>query len=67
MMVTETIKEARSARATVKESGTKNLLISPPTSARGKNTAEVVRVEEVMALATSVVPLSAASSGPRPS
>jgi hypothetical protein len=45
------------------ESGTKNLETMPPTRASGTKTAVVVSVDEVMALATSVVPLSAASSG----
>ena len=49
--------------ATVSESGTKNLEIIPPTRARGRKTAIVVSVDEVMALATSVVPLRADSSG----
>ena len=66
MTVTETIREARSARATVRDSGTKNRLTRPPTRASGINTAVVVSVEEVMALATSVVPLRAASSGSSP-
>ena len=35
----------------------------PPTRASGRKTAVVVSVDEVMALATSVVPLRAASSG----
>jgi hypothetical protein len=63
IMVTATINEATSARATVSESGTKNLETIPPTSASGRKTAIVVSVDEVMALATSVVPLRADSSG----
>lgn len=62
-MVTATIKDAASAKATVRESGKKNLLMMPPTSPSGRKTAAVERVEEVMALATSVVPLNAAASG----
>jgi hypothetical protein len=63
MMVMETSSETSSAKATVRERGRKNLLTIPPTRPRGTKTAVVVRVEEVMALATSVVPLSAASRG----
>jgi len=63
IMVTETIREASKAKATVRESGRKNLLTMPPTRPRGRNTAVVVRVEEVMALATSEAPIRAASSG----
>jgi hypothetical protein len=63
MMVTETIREASRANATVRESGRKNLLTMPPTRPRGRNTAVVVRVEDVMALATSEAPFMAASSG----
>jgi hypothetical protein len=63
MMVTATSSEASRAKATVRESGTKNLLTMPPTSPSGTKTAVVVRVEEVMALTTSVLPLRAASSG----
>ncbi len=63
MMVMEMIREASRARATVRESGTKNFETIPPTTASGRKTAVVVSVDEVMALATSVVPLSAASSG----
>jgi hypothetical protein len=59
IMVTATINEATSARATVSESGTKNLETIPPTRAKGRKTAIVVSVDEVMALATSVVPLNA--------
>ena len=62
-IVTATIRDASSAMATVSESGTKNLETIPPTRASGTKTAVVVSVDEVMALATSVVPLSAASSG----
>jgi hypothetical protein len=63
MIVTETMREASRARATVRESGTKNFEMIPPTNPRGRKTAVVVSVEEVMALATSMVPLRAASSG----
>ena len=63
MMVMETIRDAIRAKATVRESGRKNLLTMPPTSPKGRKTAVVVRVDEVMALATSVAPLRAASSG----
>ena len=62
-MVTATMSEAKRARATVMESGTKNLETMPPTRASGRKTAVVVSVDEVMALVTSVVPLRAASSG----
>jgi hypothetical protein len=64
MMVTETSSEARRAKATVRERGRKNLLTMPPTRPRGTKTAVVVSVEEVIALATSSAPLSAASWGP---
>ena len=63
MTVMETIRDAMSANATVSESGRKNLLTMPPTRPNGRKTAVVVNVDEVMALATSVVPLRAASSG----
>jgi hypothetical protein len=53
MMVTATSREASRAKATVRESGRKNLLTIPPTRPRGTKTAVVVRVEEVIALATS--------------
>ncbi len=51
---------------TVTEKGTKNLLMIPPTTAIGRNTATVVKVLETTALDTSDAPLRAASLGDSP-
>ena len=48
--------DASRAKVTVKAKGRKNWLTRPPTRPRGRKTATVVRVELVMALATSRVP-----------
>ena len=50
------ISEARRAKVTVSAKGRKNWLTRPPTNPSGRKTATVVRVELVMALATSRVP-----------
>ena len=54
-MVKETSKEANSANVTVRANGRNNSPARLPTKAMGKKTATVVRVDAVMAAATSLM------------
>ena len=67
-MVSETNSDARSAIVTVRAKGRNNSPVSPPTSAIGRNTATVVIVEAVTAVATSRTAerMAGSFSSPRP-
>ncbi len=65
--ISATAKLARSEKLTVSASSLNIIPARPPTKAMGKNTATVVRVEAVMAMATSSVPRRAAVRRSAPS
>ncbi len=65
-MVNATKREESREKVTVRASSLKRCAVIPSTNTIGKNTAMVVRVDAVMAIATSFVPDRAAVTGSSP-